>query len=187
MTLQVSRNLRAGDGLGDLQRASFFSPQTLYDPAERCGQEPTAMTSCYRWSGVYKKGIPCSLALPGVPLLTPEDAGISRPPALQRRSSYHRRHVQIPPPFTALPAGNCSLRKGPPPLLPSCLQTRNYISQKPARGPGRTTLPRRPRRRARSLVSLLLEAESGRAEFGFSPPRPAPFSQLCPVIGGSAG
>lgn len=36
------------------------------------------------------------------------------------------------PPFTALPAGNCSLRKGPPPLLPSCLQTRNYISQKPA-------------------------------------------------------
>lgn len=83
-----------------------------------------------------KKGSPKVLTSPGAPLLTPEDAGISRPPALQRRSSYHRRHVQIPPPFTALPVGNCSLRKGPPPLLPSRLQTRNYIFQKPAEGTG---------------------------------------------------
>lgn len=52
------------------------------------------------------------------------------------------------PPFNALPAGNCSLRKGPSPLLPPCLQTRNYISQKPAERTRGTTIPRRPGRRA---------------------------------------
>lgn len=38
---------------------------------------------------------------------------------------------QSHPPFTAVPAGNCSLRKGPLPLYPSGLQIRNYNSQKP--------------------------------------------------------
>ena len=85
------------------------------------------------------------------------------------------------PPFTALPAGNCSLRKGPPPLFPSSLQTRNYISQKPAEQTRENYYSQEsPRRRARSLVALLLGAESGRAELG-SPlhvPAPSPNSAL---------
>lgn len=136
-----------------------------------------------------KKGISCSPALPGVPLLTPEDAGISRPPALQRRSSYHRRHVQIPPPtFTAVPAGNCSLRKGPPPLYPSSLQIRNYISQKPKqRTQENYSSQESPGSAHARLFPSCWGRSQGRAEFGFSSPRLGLVSLFCPVIGDSAG
>ncbi|KAJ8778967.1 hypothetical protein J1605_013201 [Eschrichtius robustus] len=61
------------------------------------------------------------------------------------------------------------------------LQTRNYISQKPAEQTRENYYSQEsPRRRARSLVALLLGAESGRAELG-SPlhaPTPSPNSAL---------
>uniref|UniRef100_A0AAA9SLP6 Angio-associated migratory cell protein n=4 Tax=Bos TaxID=9903 RepID=A0AAA9SLP6_BOVIN len=56
-----------------------------------------------------------------------------------------------------------------------------------AADPGELLFPGEPRKRARSLVSLLLGAESGWAEFGFSSPRLGLVSHFCLVIGDSAG
>lgn len=126
-------------------------------------------------------------ALPsrGVPLLTPEDAGISRPTALQRRSSYHRRHVQVPPPSLRSPPGIVVCVRGLPRAFRPAYRSETTFPRSPRSGPGRTTPPRRPRRRARSLVSLQLGAESCQEELGLSRHAPAWSSQFCLVIGGS--
>ncbi|KAM5271024.1 uncharacterized protein RBU33_020518 [Hipposideros larvatus] len=78
------------------------------------------------------------------------------------------------------------LEPKPPKAQGSCLCTaiRNYIFQKPAERTGENYSSQKIRRCARSLVSLLSGAESGRAELGFFPPRLVPGSQLCPMIGG---
>lgn len=71
-----------------------------------------------------KKGYPLQSRLPQGSLSLPRRTRAFLALGLQRRSSYHRRHVQIPPPFTAVPAGNCSLRRASP-LYPSGLQIRS--------------------------------------------------------------
>lgn len=85
-----------------------------------------------RRAGCEGKGISCGPSLPGVPLLSlpRRTRAFLAPRPFSAVAATTAAMFKSHPPFTALPAGNCSLRKGPPPRLPSRLQTRNYTSQK---------------------------------------------------------
>lgn len=161
---QRCRRLR--DGLATSLKSTFSPDSKIL--AEGCGQQSTALNSCYSLAGCEKR-VSSSPALPGSLSLPRRTRAFLAPRPFQRRSSYHRRHVQIPPPFTAVPAGNWGACAGPPRCIRPASRIRNYNSQKPKQRTQENYSSQESLKRAHSLVSLLLGAESGRAEFGFSP------------------
>lgn len=72
------------------------------------------------------------------------------------------------PPSRRSPPGIVVCVRGLPRAFRPAYRPETTLPRSPRRGPGRTTPPRRPRRRARSLVSLQPGAEPCRAELGFS-------------------
>lgn len=89
------------------------------------------------------------------------------------------------PPSLRSPPGIVVCVRGLPRVFRLAYRSETTFPRSPRSGPPRTTPPRRPRRRARSLVSLQLGAESCREELGLSRHAPAWSSQFCVLIGGS--
>lgn len=77
------------------------------------------------------------------------------------------------PPSLSSPSGIVVCVRGLPRAFRPAYRSETTFPRSQRSGPGRTTPPRRPRRRARSLVSLQLGAESCREELG-SPATPRP-------------
>lgn len=133
-----------------------------------------------------KKGSPAVLPSPGSLSLPRRTRAFLAPRPFSAVAATTAAMFRSHPPSPRSPPGIVVCVRGLPRSFRLSYRSETTFPRSLRSGPRRTTLPRRPRRRARSLVSLLLGAESGRAEFGFPRPRPGLFSQLCPVIGGSA-
>lgn len=165
---------RQGHGLSDLYRVSFHP--RLYDPKERCGQSWLPRPPAIAGWDVKEKESPAVLPSPGSLSLPRRTRAFLAPRPFSAVAATTAAMFRSHPPSPCSPPGIVVCVRGLPRSFRPAYRPETTSPRSPRSGLRRTTLPRRPRRRARSLVSLLLGAESGRAEFGFSPPRLGPFS-----------
>lgn len=142
-------------------RASIFSPPDSLRSRKKVWAATGSLTSCCH-AGWDVKGMESFRALPsrGSLCLPRSTRAFLAPRPFSAVAATTAAMFRSHPPSLSSPSGIVVCVRGLPRAFRPAYRSETTFPRSRRSGPGRTTPPRRPRRRARSLVSLQLGAES---------------------------